>query len=48
MWASGESESESRRAKSVREQPYDIKGLDNWILIGVWEQPYVIQVCSDR
>ncbi len=47
-WASGESESESRRAKSVREQPYDIDVRDNWFLIGVWEQPYAIQVCSVR
>ncbi len=34
--------------KSVREQPYDINVGDNWFLIGVREQPYVIQVCSDR
>ena len=47
-WASGESESESRRAKRVREQPYDINVRDNWIIIGVREQPYVIQVCSGR
>ena len=47
-WASGESESESRRAKRVREQPYDINVRDNWIIIGVREQPYVIQVCSVR
>ncbi len=32
----------------MREQPYDINVQDNWILIGVLEQPYVIQVCSDR
>jgi hypothetical protein len=36
------------RGKSVREQPYDIKVRVNGILIGVQEQPYVIQVCSDR
>ncbi len=47
-WASGESESESRRAKRVREQPYDINVRDNWIIIGVREQPYVIQVCTGR
>ena len=47
-WASGESESESRRAKRVWEQPYDMNVRDNWIIIGVREQPYVIQVCSDR
>jgi hypothetical protein len=43
-WASGESESESRRAKRVREQPYDINVRDNWIIIGVREQPYDINV----
>ncbi len=32
----------------MREQPYDIKVRDNWDIIGVREQPYVIQVCSDR
>jgi hypothetical protein len=47
-WASGESESESRRAKRELEQPYDMNVRDNWILIDVWEQPYVIQVCSGR
>jgi hypothetical protein len=47
-WAGGESESESRRAKKELEQPYVINVRDNWILIGVREQPYVIQVCSDR
>jgi hypothetical protein len=47
-WASGESESKSRRAKRVREQPYDMNVRDDWIIIGVREQPYVIQVCSDR
>ncbi len=47
-WASGESESESRRAKKELGQPYAISLRDNWILIGVREQPYVIQVCSDR
>ncbi len=47
-WASGESESESRRAKRVREQPFDVNVRDNWIIIGVREQPYVIQVCSGR
>jgi hypothetical protein len=47
-WASGESESEGRRAKRVREQPYDMKVRDNCAVIGVREQPYVIQVCSGR
>ena len=47
-WASGESESESRRAKKELEQPYDINVRDNWIIIGVREQPYVIKVCSVR
>jgi hypothetical protein len=47
-WASGESESESRRAKRVREQPYDMDVRDNWIIIGVREQHYVDQVCSVR
>ncbi len=32
----------------MREQPYGINVRDNWILIGVREQPYVIEVCSDR
>ncbi len=48
MWASGESESESRRAKRELEQPYDMDVRDNWFIIGVREQPYVIQVCSVR
>jgi hypothetical protein len=47
-WAGGESESESRRAKKELEQPYVMIVRDNWILIDVLEQPYVIQVCSDR
>ncbi len=34
--------------KRELEQPYDINVPDNWIIIGVREQPYVIQVCSDR
>jgi hypothetical protein len=44
-WASGESKT---KGKGGLEQPYDMKVRDNWILIGVREQPYVIQVCSDR
>ncbi len=34
--------------KRELEQPYDMKVRGNWFLIGVREQPYVIQVCSDR
>jgi hypothetical protein len=48
MWASGESEREGKGKKRVREQPYDMNVGDNWVIIGVREQPYVIQVCSDR
>ena len=47
-WASGESESERRRAKRELEQPYDIDVRVNGIIIGVREQPYVILVCSGR
>jgi hypothetical protein len=32
--------------KKELEQPYDINVRDNWILIGVREQPYAIQMCS--
>ncbi len=32
--------------KKEKEHPYDMIVHDNWILIGVQEQPYVIQVCS--
>jgi hypothetical protein len=32
----------------VREQPYAMNVRDNGFIIGVREQPYVIQVCSDR
>ncbi len=46
-WASGESKSESRRAKKELEQPYAMNVRDNWFMIGVREQPYAIQVCSD-
>ena len=32
----------------MREQPYAMNVRVNWVLIGVREQPYAIQVCSDR
>jgi hypothetical protein len=48
MWASGESQREGKGEKRVREQPYDMNVGDNWVIIGVREQPYVIQVCSDH
>jgi len=34
--------------KKELEQPYDMNVRVNWIIIGVREQPYAIQVCSDR
>jgi hypothetical protein len=46
-WASGESETKGKGGREL-EQPYDMNVRDNWILIGVREQPYVIQVCSDH
>jgi hypothetical protein len=45
-WASGESKNRVTRGKRELEQPYDMNVRDNWFLIGVREQPYVIQVCS--
>ncbi len=36
------------RGKKVLEQPYAINVQDNWIIIGVREQPYAMDVCSDR